>query len=755
MLCGAAEGRRTIKLSTVSSRRILTIINLSIAVLLFLFLFAAYWYAYRPLPKNSGEISAPIAGNASIVRDSLGVPHITASTSEDAIFLQAYVTAEDRMWQMDALRRLAGGDLAEIVGKRAIQTDEEARRLRMRRLAEEHCRTLPDADLAVLAAYARGVNYYLETHRGRYGIEFALLGYDPRPWSVVDSLLAGMQMFRILTTTWRNEIVKQTMLESGDRAKVDYLFPVRTGPEPLPGSNAWAIAGSHTARGKPILANDPHLDFAIPSTWYMIHLKAPGLNVTGVSLPGVPAVIIGHNDRIAWGVTNLHYDVQDLYREQLNPQTGQYIFRGQTEQARAEASPIAVKGEKSVQVTVWVTRHGPIFLNEAGKLYSLRWTAAEPNGFAFPFLDIDRARNWTEFTGAIARFPGPGQNFVYADVDGNIGYHAAGLLPVRRKYSGDLPADGSSGEYEWDGFIPFDQLPAYYNPSSGLIVTANQNPFPADYQYAVNGNFASYYRSRQIRDLLTKRNGWRPADMLSVQKDVYSGFARFLAWQLVAAYDHRKPNNPSLPNAVDLLRNWDGQMDKDSAAALVMTMAYQEIRRATANVAAPGKGQAYEFQIAPAVIEKLLRERPSGWFSDWDQMLIKCFADGIEEGAKRQGGNVKGWRYGQYNLLTIVQPVDSQLPMVGKYFNIGPVPMSGSSTTVKQTTQALGPSMRMVVDLSDLDKSLNNITVGESGHFLSSHYNDQWNSYYVGRSYPMQVRNIAVKSELRVRPLGP
>ncbi len=740
------------RIVAVSSQRILKVINLSIAVLLILFLFAAYWYAYRPLPKVSGEIEAPITAPATILRDALGVPHISAASVEDAMFLQGYVTAEDRMWQMDALRRLAGGNLSEIVGKRALQTDEETHRLRMRRLAENYCRTLPAPDLAVLAAYARGVNYYLQTHRGHYGVEFALLDYDPRPWSIVDSLLAGLQMFRILTTTWRYEIEKQTMRESGDRAKVDYLFPPRTGPEPTPGSNAWAIAGSRTASGKPILANDPHLEFAIPSTWYLVHVKAPGLNVIGASLPGLPAVIIGHNERIAWGVTNLHYDVQDLYQEQLNPQTGQYLFRGNTEQARAETTAIAIKGEKPAPVTTWVTRHGPVFLLEGGKYYALRWAAAEPNGFAFPFLDIDRAGNWSEFTRALMRFPGPAQNFVYADIEGNIGYHAAGLLPIRRNHSGDVPVDGASGDYEWDGFIPFEQLPSYYNPPSGLIVTANQNPFPTDYPYAVNGNFAPYYRARQIRDLLSRRTNWKPAEMLTVQKDVYSGFSLFFARQLAAAYERRKPSDPAVRDAIDLLRNWDGQMDKDSAAALVVTLAYQQVRSAVGNAASPGKGRNYDYQIAPAVIEKLLRERPAGWFSDWEGMLIQCLADGLEEGAKRQGSNVRGWRYGHYNLLSIIQPVDSQIPFFGRYFNVGPAPMSGSSTTVKQTTQTLGPSMRMVVDLSNLDGSLNNVTIGESGHILSRHYKDQWDAYYVGRSFPMQFRRIDAKSELRVRP---
>ena len=280
------------------------------------------------------------------------------------MFLQGYVTAQDRLWQMDALRRLAAGELSEIIGPALVQTDREARSLRMRRVAEEDYRTMPAADRAVLAAYARGVNAFIETHLGRLPLEFTLLSYDPRPWSAVDSILAGLQMFRNLTTTYQDEIEKQDLLAGGDPAKVNFLFPSWSGHEVQPGSNAWAVAGAHTASGKPLLANDPHLEYSAPATWYQVHLEAPGLNVTGVSLPGVPAIIVGHNDRIAWGVTNLGFDVQDLYIEKLDPNTGRYLFQGQQQQARLERETIRVKGAKPVEFSQWVTRHGPVIARE-------------------------------------------------------------------------------------------------------------------------------------------------------------------------------------------------------------------------------------------------------------------------------------------------------------------------------------------------------------------------------------------------------
>ena len=580
--------RQYARIVPVDAKKALKIINLSIAVLLVLGLIAVYWIAYRPLPQTSGQITAPIAEQASVQRDAIGVPHISAAQWEDAIFLQGYVTAQDRLWQMDALRRLAAGELSEVLGAATLELDQEARRLRLRRAAEQDVSALTPGDRKVLAAYARGVNYFIETHRGALPLEFTLLRYDPRPWTITDSLLCGLQMYRNLTSTWRDELRKAAMLSRGDAAKVNLLFPVRAGSEFQPGSNAWVLSGKLTASGKPILANDPHLEWSLPAAWYQVHLKAPGLNVSGVSLPGLPCVIIGHNSRIAWGVTNLGFDVQDLYAEKIDPQTGRYIYQGQLQQARSESEWIRVKNAKAVELRQWVTRHGPLAFSENGRYFALRWAATEPDGVAFPFLDLNRAGNWSEFTAALARYPGPGQNFVYADVDGNIGYHATGRLPIRKNYNGDLPADGSSGDFEWDGFIPFDQLPAAYNPARGWIATANQNPFPENYPYRVNGEFGAPYRSTEIRDRITSRAGWKPEDMLAVQKDVYSSFANHLAHQIVKAYDQLKPAAPELGEAVAVLRTFNGQMEKRTAAPLLMILTYEKLRDRLVKAASSG-----------------------------------------------------------------------------------------------------------------------------------------------------------------------
>src|SRR4051812_24242774 len=339
-----------------------------VIVLILAILFAAlatiYWFAWRPTAQTSGRIDAPVAASVSVVFDRLAVPHIRANGLDDALFAQGFVTAQERIFQMDLLRRYNAGELSEIFGPSMLETDRESRRLRLRRVAEAAYLTIPAADRSALAAYTRGVNEYLATHRGSLPVEFSLAGYQPRPWSVVDSLLVCLYMYRSLTTTFRDELLKRSLLAEGDPALVADLFPIRTGGEVQPGSNAWALAGSRTASGKPLLSSDMHLEYSLPGIWYMTHLRAPGLDVSGVALPGAPGIIVGHNRRIAWGITNLHFDVQDLYIEKIDERTGRYLYEGRVEQARGERELIRVKGQNPVDLVIWVTRHGPIVLGD-------------------------------------------------------------------------------------------------------------------------------------------------------------------------------------------------------------------------------------------------------------------------------------------------------------------------------------------------------------------------------------------------------
>ena len=740
-------------------RQFLRIVNVLIAIACIFIAGAFYWVFYRALPKTSGSIATRVTQPVEVARDDLGIPHIKAKNLDDALFVQGYVTAEDRMFQMDAMRRLAAGELSEVLGPVTLESDRDARRLRLRRVAEQIYATLSDADKSAMAAYARGVNAYIESHHGRYGLEFTVLRYDPRPWSVVDSLLSGLNMYKALTHSWKRKIDKQQMLATGEADKVNFLF---AGPAAAAqaGSNAWVVSGAHSADGKPLLSNDMHLEFSLPGVWHAVQIEvqgtnsAPGMNVAGVALPGLPGVISGHNDRIAWGVTNLSFDVEDLYSEKIDLRSGRYVADGKLEQARQERELILVKGRAPEELNLWVTRHGPVFEQTGATALALRWTVYEPGIFQYVFLDVDRARNWDQFRQALSRYGGPGQNFVYADVDGNIGYQVAARLPIRR-FAGGVPLDGSASQNEWDGYIPFEALPQRFNPPEGMIATANANPFPADFPYPISGNFAAPDRTEQILNLL--RAGGpklRPQDSLRIQKDVYSALNADIARRVVAAYDKRGAVSGTLNDGIGLLRAWDGQMDKDHAAPLIAVLVYEHLRKSVADRASEGNGAVYHEDISPAAIRQLLQDQPKDWFADYDALLLQSFADAMDEGGRLQGANPSAWRWGKTLYLEIDNPVGGRLPLVGPWFNLGPLPMSGGSTTVKQITPRIGPSERMNYAVGNWDNSLWNLTIGESGHRASLHYKDQFDAWYYGDSFPMPFRKQEPGSTMEFIPEG-
>jgi penicillin amidase len=735
--------------------RLVRVLNIAIALIVVLLAAVVYWYAIRPLPKTSGEIAAPVRSAATIRRDARGIPHIEASSWQDALFLQGYVTAQDRLWQMDGLRRFSAGELSEVFGPASIARDQVARRMRMRSLAQVHASHLTPDQRAVFAEYARGVNHFISTHRGEYSLEFSLPGheYDPRPWTIVDSIVVGLVMARDLSDSANLDFNRQELFShSLNTAKMKTLFPAVEGDAVAPGSNAWAVSGSHTTSGKPILANDPHLSYGVPPTWYLVHMKAPGLNVSGASLPGVPCVLVGHNEQIAWGITALESDSLDLYREQLDPRTGRYLFNGRVEQAQLETEVIRVRGARPVAVQTWITRHGPVVATEQHVSYSLRWTAND--GLTFPFWDIDRAQNWQQFQAAAQALWGPPLNFVYADRAGNIGYQAAGKVPIRHNFDGEIPVDGASGKFEWDGYIPATQMPSAFNPPSGILATANQSPFPPDFPVKVPGNYHSRYRINQIRARLSAKPKLDVADMLAIQKDVYSAYDQFLARQVIVASSHASGLDPLVREAVGVLKGWDGQMDKDHAAPLMTQLLSGALGlslvRSDLNPSLPRA----PLLPRPEIIQALLETRPSGWVpaDNWDKWLLDNFLEALRDGRRRQGTPISKWRWGRSLQWNFQHPVGRQFPFVDRYFDIGPVDMSGSGTTVKQTTLTLGPSERMVVDFGDLDGSVQNLTTGESGAVASVHYKDQWPAYYVGSSFPMEFYNVDAKETLHIVP---
>jgi penicillin G amidase len=789
-----------------------------------------YWRAQAALPQLDGAIVMPSMGTvglqapAEVFRDAQGVPHLRARSLDDLVFAQGYVTAQDRLWQMDLSRRLAEGELSEILGERVLAVDIENRRLGFLQVAERGIQELDGESYRVANAYAQGVNAFILTHQDRLPIEFTILGYKPRLWSPADSLGVALNMAKNLNTSWRTDVMRERIRslvapqlyadlfpdrspldhpvaepvarkrESGigSRESLDALSVTVAGSTPeafidsrpptpdsrLPapdladptltglvadedgsdfamGSNNWVVSGAHTASGKPLLANDPHLGHSIPSVWTMVELEAPGLHVAGVTLPGWPLVIIGHNERIVWGMTNTGPDVQDLYREDFNPNDGtQYRHNGQWEKANVREEIIKVRGRPDYRLLVKVTRHGPIISASGNQGLALQWTALQPHALTFPFLDMARAGNWKEFTDAVRHFTGPGQNMVYADVDGNIGYYAPAWVPIRKQGDGSLPESGATDDFDWTGYIPLEDLPHAFNPPGGIIATANSRVVPDGYPYFITHDWATPYRSARIFQLLEAAppGTLTVDDMLRIQMDIHSIEDEQLARRLVAAGAAHPPGTDDARYALGLLQKWDGEARVDSAATLVCEVTRPVLLARLLN---PKLGDGtpnlagYRWGTSATFVDNVLSNHWTRWLppgdADFNATLIKSLEEGVGKIPALVGSSDrKAWVWGNTIPLTFHHPLDV-LPFMNRLLDVGPFPQMGMNTTVKATTTGHGPSMRLVADLADLDHSVNNLTLGESGQVFSPYYRDQFQAWYTGHSFAMLFSDAAVE----------
>jgi len=755
---------------------------------------------------------------------------------EDLLCAQGYVTAQDRLFQMDLSRRLAEGELAEIVGERALGLDIEARTLGIPQVLERAAAALDEPSRKLLDAYVRGVNAYISTHTASLPVEFAILHYQPRPWSGMDSIAVGLNMFKTLSTTWQEDLVRERVrAKVGPELYAD-LFPDhspldRPVAEPLPqpagvesllkpaalssfprlraaefegqnsalplsssvsphpfggeepgvrgstqavepqatrwlsiagslgsalGSNNWVVNGKHTRSGKPLLANDPHLGLRVPSVWYMIHLKAPGFNVSGVSLPGVPLVIIGHNERIAWGMTNTGPDVQDLFVETFNPQDPKEYWRANKwVQAEEREETIKVRGKRDYRLKVRATYHGPIISplvpqQSGGRELALRWTALDPGALRFSFLDLNRAQNWQQFTRALRDWAGPEQNFVYADVDGNIGYYAPARIPTRKQGDGSVPVPGDVGAYDWIGYVPFENLPHAYNPASGIIASANGRVVPDGYPIFITHQWEAPYRTARIFQLLEQPGKlFTVSDMMGVQADIHSLDDLWLAAQLVAAGDRHPPETADAQYALGRLRGWDGEAQADSAATLVCEVTSKTLLHRILRPKLGDDLSGYNWPMRYVFLSNVVDGRLARWLppgdADFDATLIKSLEEAVGQiPSLVRSDNHSAWRWGDTIPLTFHHPLDSASPLLARLFDVGPFPRSGTARTVKATTPHSGPSMRIVDDLSDLDNSVQVITLGESGQVFSPYYRDQFETWYRGRNLPMPFSDSAV-----------
>jgi penicillin G amidase len=801
--------------------RVARVLRGVLALLILVLLGAAAWSWRRiraALPQLDGSLEAPgLAAPVDVLRDARGVPHLRAQSLDDLYFAQGYVTAQDRLWQMDLSRRLAEGELSEIFGQRALDRDAENRKLGFRVAAERAAGDLP-ADLQrLLTAYSRGVNAFIDHHRNRLPVEFAILGYQPKPWREADSIAVGLNMSKMLNTSWPADLEREQLRTRLTPSLYADLFPEDSPlehpvAEPVPGpahpvpaedaarvpasaakvasdtgvdptlaalewtgdedlvlgSNNWVISGAHTASGKPLLSNDPHIAHSVPSVWYMIQLEAPGMNVEGVSLPGAPTVIIGHNQRIAWGMTNTGPDVQDLYIEQFNPSNPrQYMHNGQWVDADVRDEAIKVRGTADRHVTVRVTRHGPVISDEGGRALALCWTALQPHALQFPFVAINRAQNWQEFKDAIQSFTGPEQNMVFADVDGNIGYYAPAWVPIRRNGDGSVPEPGAGDDHDWIGYVPFDDLPHAFNPAGGLIATANSRVIPDGYPYYFTDAFAAPFRTARIFDLLQAGTPGRQCghpdappdaaaqgacftvdDMLKIDMDIHPLDDAWLAPALVRAAAAHPPDSDAARKAIDLLHHWNGEATADSPVPLICHDTMIALRE---RILRPKVGDDLahrSWSLSTIFLEKVIGQRWARWLppgdADFDATLMSSLNDGLARIDQRlKSDDPAVWHWGDTIPLTFHHPLDA-LPLIGRYFDVGPFPQAGTANTVKATTPGAGPSMRMVVDFSDLDHSVQNLTLGESGELSSPYYADQFQAWYTGHSFPMPFSDEAV-----------
>ena len=771
-------------------------------LLLLVFLVLSLWVyvrAHRALPQVDGTITVPgLTAPVHVIRDAQGVPHIHAANVNDLFFAQGYVTAQDRLWQMDISRRYAAGELAEIFGPKLIEHDVRQRYLQIRNAVERAVTGLNPRDRQFFEDYARGVNTYISSHRDRLPLEFAILRYQPKPWRVADSLLVGTNMSQMLNTQYDVELWREKVIQHLTPELVADIYPNRSWrdhppgaesatlnePEPssvphrrrrtndrphtsavsdlsfsnplrfdceqcLPGSNNWAISGEHTVSGKPLLSNDMHLSHQIPNIWYEAHLKSGDFDVAGLTLPGLPFVTVGHNQRIAWGFSNLGPDVEDLFIENFNQNQQVETPQGFVT-AERHFETVHVKGAGDLQFDVIVTRHGPIItpiLPGEKRQLALQWTLYDPSVLTDPFFDVDSSGNWQEFRAAFAKFGGPSLNAVYADVDGHIGYQATGKIPIRP--SGDdglLPVSGADDSHNWKGYIPFEELPSVFDPSSGMVVTANGRITPDDYPYLLANNWFEPYRTERIYRVLDSGQKFKAADMLNLQTDVYSDVDHFFADHFVYAIDHSKNVSQRVRRAAEIMRGWDGRMVVDSAAPTIAYFARLRLQRL---ILTPKIGADYPFYFwghSISALEAIVDRRLARWlppsFADYDELLVKA----VEETLQAAPRDLTSWKWGNQFPIEVQHPILGTIPILNWFSGTGKHPQSGDGVTVKQIGRTFGPSERMTVDFSNLDNSTLNIVVGESGHLLSPHYKDQFKAWYEGSTFDLAFSDGAVQS---------
>ncbi|HKT18778.1 MAG TPA: penicillin acylase family protein [Stellaceae bacterium] len=721
-----------------------------------------YLWLRSSLPQTDGRIVLPgLTEAVSITRDTHGIPTIKAQNERDAAFALGFVHAQDRLFQMDLMRRLGAGRLAEWFGRPAVETDRAMRIMGLYRAAQAQYALLPPALRQVFDAYAAGVNAFLASRQGALPPAYDLLGVRPEPWTPADSLVWGKIMDLQLAANYRFELLRARLAQRLTQDQLKVLFPgyradapVVLGsldsvldvlPPPLPASNEWVVDGKHSRSGKPLLANDTHLGFSAPGIWYLARIETPRGTLAGVTSAGEPMVVVGHNDRIAWGFTTTGGDVEDIFVEMPDPADPTHYLSPQgSVPFVTRQETIEIKGTSPLTITVRATRHGPVISDGpagnpvGGKTVlalSATWLQGEDRT-PQALWGATHAHDWQSFRAALRDAAAPEQNIVFADTDGHIGFIAPARIPIRAKGDGAAPVPGADGAFDWTGDVPFDALPQSLDPPSGRFVAANNKIVPDTYPYLITKDWELPYRAARIGELLDQKPVEDPDGFAAIQADTVSLMARRLLPLMLTA----KPASPLAEEAMQRLGRWDDRMARGQVEPLLFVAWLREFNR---QILADKLGPIFPdyWGLHPDVIETILTAHRE-WCDTRDTPAVESCARqlgaaldrAVAELAQRYGGDMKSWLWGRAHAASFAHPIWQHLPWIASWLALA-IPDDGGFDTIDNATMAVGnpaqpftaihgPTMRMIVDMAAPGEARFMIVPGESGNILSAHYGD-------------------------------
>ncbi len=763
----------------------------------------------QPQAPLDGVVSPPgVKTDVEIVRDHDGVPHIYAAMSRDVFFALGYVHAQDRLWHMELNRRVARGRLSEIFGEPTVTFDRLMRRIGLAHVATAEAIAMGPEERVALEGYAAGVNGFLKVHRHRLPLEFRILRFRPEPWEPADSLACGKLLSWMLSSNWDTEWFRARLVEQvgpDAAALLDLGYPAGHPVTIEPGvsyaglsdslvaefqaiqrelglatggfSNAWAVSPAKSATGAALLASDPHLRPQMPSIWYEAHLCGDGLDVVGATMPGMPFVLIGHNQSIAWGITASMVDTQDLFVERTSPEhPGQYETPSGWEPLSVRREEIRVRGRaEPILESIQETRHGPSLtplLTGEARMLTVQSSILRAGQAARGALRLNRAQNWSEFRTALSDWD-LAVNLVYADHEGNIGYQLCGHVPRRETGSGLLPNPGWDERYDWKGYLPFDELPNAFNPPEGYVVSANNRVVGNDYPHVLSRDWCDGFRAMRIENQLRSRDKHTLDDLAAMQSDFYSEAAR----QICEAYADLEPvpGDPLTTRALEHLRRWDYRLTAESVAAAIYAAVRRQLLRNvfgarlgalvggfTGTTPLEGvAGNVYPARASGMLIDLLRRSDPE-WlandpaFESWDDLKWKSLSQAVGELRSRLGDDMDSWTWGSLHRVTFDHPF-GRVKLLAPLFSRGPYPIGGDGDTPHQCASIGGsygadeyiPSYRQLVDLGNLSNSRSIHTTGQSGQPGSIHYDDFIPLWLTGRYHPMRYARRDVLDDLK------